>query len=148
MVFNYILVGCPCIFTCYRSTRKPTGLFISDNNVTVSTAVKRLQDLIGLWVNYNRDSPRKGTLLENSGGNQSMGFPSPISDRPKNCSQEINDKKDIQFHGVVINNRPFNLIHFSSRRRFRCSRLITFKVFKGSATCEVLVSAGLTCSTC
>ena len=33
----------------------------------------------------------------------------------KNCSQEINDKKDIQFHGGVINNRLFNLIHFSSR---------------------------------
>ena len=49
----------------------PTGLFISHKNV--STVVKRLQDLIGLRVNYNyRDSSLKGTLLENSGGDQNM----------------------------------------------------------------------------
>ena len=59
------------VTSCERSNRKPTGLFISHNNVT--TAVKRLQDLIGLRVNYNyRDSSLKNTLLENSGGNQNM----------------------------------------------------------------------------
>ena len=36
----------------------------------------------------------------------------------KNCSQEINDKKDIQFHGVVINNRLFNLIHLVQEKKF------------------------------
>ena len=59
------------VTSCERSNRKPTGLFISHNNVT--TAVKRLQVLIGLRANYNyRDSSLRGTLLENSGGNQNM----------------------------------------------------------------------------
>ena len=59
------------VTSCERSNRKPTDLFISHNNVT--TAVKRLQDLIGLRVTYNyRDSSLKSTLLENSGGNQNM----------------------------------------------------------------------------
>ena len=36
----------------------------------------------------------------------------------KNCSQEINNKKDIQFHGVVTNNRIFNLIHSVQEKKF------------------------------
>ena len=36
----------------------------------------------------------------------------------KNYPQEINDKKDIQFHGVVINNRLFNLIHLVQEKKF------------------------------
>ena len=83
----------------------------------MSTAVKRLQDLIGLPVTYNyRDSSLKVTLLENSGGDKKVcDFLLLFQTDLKNCSQEINDKKDVQFHGVVINNRLFNLIHFSSR---------------------------------
>ena len=82
----------------------------------MSTAVKRLKDLIGLRVNYNyRDSSLKGTLLENSGGTKICDFLPLFQTDLKNCSQEINDKKDIQFHGVVINNSLFNLLHFSSR---------------------------------
>ena len=42
-------------------------------------------------------------------------FPALFQTDLKNCSQEINNKNDIQFHGGVINNRLFNLIHFSSR---------------------------------
>ena len=83
----------------------------------MSTAVKRLQDLIGLRVTYNyKDSSLKVTLLENSGGDKKIfDFLLLFQTDLKNCSQEINNKKDVQFHGVVINNRLFNLIHFSSR---------------------------------
>ena len=86
----------------------------------MSTAVKRLQDLIGLRVTYNyKDSSLKVTLLENSGGDKKIfDFLLLFQTDLKNCSQEINDKKDVQSHGFVINNRLFNLIHLVQEKNF------------------------------
>ena len=59
-------------------------------------------------------------------------FPALFQTDLNNRSQETNDKKDIQFHGVVTNNRIFNLIHSVQEKKFSLFSLIKFKVFKSS----------------
>ena len=45
-------------------------------------------------------------------------FPALFQTDLNNRSQETNDKKGIQFHGVVTNNRIFNLIHSVQEKKF------------------------------
>ena len=59
-------------------------------------------------------------------------FPALFQTDLNNRSQETNDKKGIQFHGVVTNNRIFNLIHSVQEKKFSLFSLIKFKVFKSS----------------
>ena len=94
------------VTSCERSNRKPTGLFISHNNVT--TAVKR-------------DSPRirKDThFWKIRAGTKICDFLPLFQTDLNNRSQETNDKKDVQSHGFVSNNRLFNLIHLVQEKNF------------------------------
>ena len=83
------------------------------------TAVKRLQYLVGLRVNYNyRDSSLRAHFWKIRAGTKICDFLPLFQTDLKNCPQDINDEKDIQFHGVVINNRLFNLIHLVQEKKF------------------------------